>query len=257
LLAGIEKLIEERCDGVSWADDFFNDSKQDAFFVKNLENVQGDERDVIIFSIAYAPDAQGNFAMMFGPINHPGGERRLNVAITRAREQVIIFSSTHASAIHAERTNSVGVKHLKALMDYAESGVLEGDEPRDPNVHSLGIVGDVRNFLESKGYIVEEKVGRSTMPIDLAVKDPNDMNRYALAIEFDGPVYAAQRTVRDRDVLRPGVLEHLGWKYFRLWSVDWAFDRKRIHERLLAALPPIERLRIENKQLQIEYNDIR
>ena len=248
----IEKMIEERFAGVSWADEFFNDSKPDAFFVKNLENVQGDERDVIIFSIAYAPDAQGNFAMMFGPVNHPGGERRLNVAITRAREQVIIFSSTHASAIHAEKTNSVGVKHLKALMDYAETGVLEGDEQRDPSVHSLGIVGDVRNFLESKGYIVEEKVGRSTMPIDLAVRDPNNMYRYALAIEFDGPVYAAQKTVRDRDVLRAGVLEHLGWKYFRLWSVDWAFDRKRIQKRLLAALPPIERLQIENKQLQIE-----
>lgn len=243
----IEKMIEKRFAGVSWATDFLDDSKPDSFFVKNLENVQGDERDVIVFSIAYAPDAQGNFAMMFGPINHPGGERRLNVGITRAREQVIIFSSTHASAIHTERTNSVGVKHLKALMDYAEIGVLEGDGQRDLNVHAQGIVGDVRNFLELKGYIVEEKVGRSTVPIDLAVKDPNDMNRYALAIEFDGSMYAAQKIVRDREVLRPRVLEHLGWKSFRLWSIDWMFDRKRTQERLLAALPSIERLQIENK----------
>lgn len=246
----IEKMIEERFAGVSWADDFFNDSKPDAFFVKNLENVQGDERDVIVFSIAYAPDAEGRFAMMFGPINLPGGERRLNVAITRAREQVIIFSSTHASAIHAERTNSVGVKHLKALMEYAETGMLEGDVPRDPTARSQGIVGDVRAFLESKGYVVEEMVGRSTMPIDLAVKDPNDANRYALAIEFGGPAYAAQKTVRDRDVLRSGVLKRLGWKTFHLWSVDWVFDRKRIQERLLAALPPVERRLLADTQIQ-------
>ncbi len=246
----IEKMIEKRFAGVSWAPDFLDDSKHDSFFVKNLENVQGDERDVVVFSIAYAPDAQGNFAMMFGPINHPGGERRLNVAITRAREKVIIFSSTHASAIHAERTNAVGVKHLKALMDYAETGVLEGDEPRDSKAHSLGIVGDVRNFLESKGYIVDEKVGRSTMPIDLAVRVPNNINRYALAIEFDGPVYASQRTVYDRDILRGEVLRNLGWKYFRLWSIDWMFDRKRIEKRILEMLPEIEQLQMEHKSME-------
>lgn len=236
----IEDMIEERSEGVSWAAEFFDDSKPDGFFVKNLENVQGDERDVVIFSIGYAPDAEGNFAMMFGPINYPGGERRLNVAITRAREQVIVFSSTHSSAIKAERTNSVGVKHLKALMEYAETGHLEGDTPHDPDEHATGILGEVRDFIENHGYIVEERVGRSTMPIDLAVKDPAKPNRYALAIELDGPIYAAQRTVRDRDVLRGDVLTNLGWKYFRLWSVDWAFDRKRTEKRILEALPKIE-----------------
>ncbi len=248
----IEKLIDERFGDCPWANEFFDDSRPDAFFVKNLENVQGDERDVIVFSIAYAPDAQGNFAMMFGPVNLAGGERRLNVAITRAREQVIIFSSTHSSAIKAERTNSVGVKHLKALMEYAETGLIAGVEPPDPAYRSSGLVGEVRTFLEKNGYVVDEKVGRSSMPIDLAVRDPNDSGRYALAIEFDGPTYAAQRTVRDRDILRASVLSSLGWKYYRLWSIDWAYDRKRAERRLLDALPNIERLQIENKQLQIE-----
>lgn len=233
----IERLIEKRANGVEWAKEFFDDAKPDAFFVKNLENVQGDERDVIIFSIAYAPDAEGNFAMMFGPINHPGGERRLNVAITRAREQVIVFSATHSSEIHAERTNSVGVRHLKALMDYAETGRLDGDGRCVATDRSRGLIGEVRRFLESHGYEVVENVGRSSMPIDLAVRDPGNANRYVLAIELDGSKYASQWSVRDRDILREDVLRDLGWNYLRLWSIDWAFDRKRTEKRILDALP--------------------
>lgn len=243
----IEDLVEKKSSEFDWATDFFDDSKPDAFFVKNLENVQGDERDVIIFSIAYAPDAQGRFAMSFGPINRPGGERRLNVAITRAREQVVVFASVHASSIHAERTNSVGVKHLKALMEFAETGHLEGDSAKTSEPLENGIVGEIRGFLEKSGYAVEERFGRSSMPIDLAVKDPKDENRYALAIELDGPCYAAQKTVRDRDVLRNDVLSHLGWKYFRMWSIDWAYDRKRTERRLLEALPKVERLQPDNQ----------
>ena len=233
----VEDLIEERASGVPWAADFFDESKPDEFFVKNLENVQGDERDVIVFSIGYAPDAKGNFAMSFGPINASGGERRLNVAITRAREQVIIFASAHAADIHPERTNSVGVQHLKALMEFAETGHLDGDAARNREAGGSGLVGEVRKFLEANGYAVEERVGRSALPIDLAVRDPNDPDRFALGIEFDGPTYAALRTVRDRDVSRESVLAQLGWKHFRLWSLDWAYDRKRTEARLLAALP--------------------
>ena len=235
----IEDMIEVRAAGTPWAADFFDDARPDAFFVKNLENVQGDERDVIVFSIGYAPDAQGRFAMAFGPINASGGERRLNVAITRAREQVIVFASVHASDIHPERTNSVGVKHLKALMEFAETGHLEGDAARGADDAANGTVGEVRAFLEANGYAVDERVGRSALPIDLAVRDPGDPGRYALAIECDGPTYAAQRTVRDRDVQRASVLSQLGWRHFRLWSMDWAYDRKRTEARLLEALPRI------------------
>ncbi len=232
----IEDLIDERSEGCDWAAEFFDDTKMDAFFVKNLENVQGDERDVILFSIAYAPDAKGRFAMSFGPINREGGERRLNVAITRAREQVIVFASVRPVDIHVERTNSVGVKHLRALMDYAATGHLEGDVLTEEAEDVKGLKKAVCDFLAGHGYTFDVDVGRSSYPIDIAVRDPNDSARHILGIEFDGGGYAAQRTVRDRDVLRGDVLAGLGWKVHRIWSIDWAFDRERAEERLLAAL---------------------
>jgi very-short-patch-repair endonuclease len=242
----VEDLIDKRSEGCDWAADFFDDSKPDAFFVKNLENVQGDERDVIIFSIAYAPDAQGRFAMSFGPINRPGGERRLNVAITRAREQVVIFASTHSSEIHAERTNSVGVKHLKALMEYAETGHLEGDAVKADGREATGIKKAVCDCLATNGYSFETDVGMSSYPVDVAVRDPKNQNRFVLGIECDGEKYAAQHTVRDRDVLRDSVLEGMGWKIFHAWSVDWTFDRKRAERRLLEVLPKVEHFYADN-----------
>lgn len=235
----IESLIDKRSEEYVWAADFFDDSNPDAFFVKNLENVQGDERDVIIFSIAYAPDAQGRFAMSFGPINRSGGERRLNVAITRAREQVVIFASTHASDIHAERTNSVGVKHLKALMEYAETGHLEGEVHKAGERAVTGIKKAVCDCLAAHGYSFETDVGMSSYPVDVAVRDPKNPNRFVLGIACDGEKYAAQHTVRDRDVLRDSVLKGMGWKLFHAWSIDWTFDRKRAERRLLEALPPL------------------
>lgn len=232
----VEDLIEEKSEGVDWAPDFFDDSKPDAFIVKNLENVQGDERDVVIFSIAYAPDDQGRFVMSFGPVNRPGGERRLNVAITRAREQVVIFASIRGADIHAERTNSVGVKHLKALMEYAETGYLEGDAVKAEKTEVTGVRKLVCACLSANGYAFETDVGMSSYPVDIAVRDPKDTNRFILGIECDGPKYAAQHTVRDRDILRSDVLSRLGWKIFRSWSVDWIFDRKRAEQRLIKEL---------------------
>jgi hypothetical protein len=215
---------------------FFDDTKPDAFFVKNLENVQGDERDVILFSIAYAPDADGRFAMSFGPINRQGGERRLNVAVTRAREQVVVFASVKASDIHPERTSSVGVAHLRSLLEYAETGHLEGDAAEAEQKAPQGVKKAICDCLEKNGYSFDVDVGRSSCPIDVAVRDPNDAGRYLLGIVCDGGAYAAQKTVRDRDVLRGDVLEGLGWNLHRAWSIDWAFDRRRAEERLLAAL---------------------
>ena len=235
----VEDLIDKKGEGCDWAADFFDDSRPDAFFVKNLENVQGDERDVVIFSIAYAPDAQGRFAMSFGPINRPGGERRLNVAITRAREQVVIFASTHSSDIHAERTNSVGVKHLKALMEYAETGHLEGNAAKADGQDTVGIKKTVCDCLAANGYSFETDVGMSSYPVDVAVRDPDNLGRFILGIECDSERYAAQHTVRDRDVLREDVLKCMGWRLFHAWSVDWTFDRKSAESRLLATLPKI------------------
>jgi len=232
----VMRMIDERAANCPWAPEFFDDTKPDAFFVKNLENVQGDERDVVLFSIAYAPDKDGNFAMSFGPVNRQGGERRLNVAITRAREQVVIFASVRACDIHVERTNSIGVKHLRYLMDYADTGRLEGDAPEEEKGVAQGIKKLIGDCLVAHGYEFETNVGRSTYPVDIAVKDPEKPNRFILGIECDGEHYAAQRTVRDRDILRGDVLANLGWHMFRAWSVDWTFDRQKAENRLLDML---------------------
>lgn len=232
----IESLIEKRSETEDWAQDFFDEGNQDAFFVKNLENVQGDERDVILFSVAYAPDAEGRFPMSFGPINRVGGERRLNVAITRAREQVVLFAAIHASAIRAERSNAVGVKHLKALMEYAETAHLDGEAPVVEREAEGGIRTLVCNCLKENGYTFELDYGMSSRSIDIAVRDPKNPEKFILGIECDGKKYAGQATVRDRDILRQEVLSVLGWKVFQVWSMDWVFDRKRAEESLLQAL---------------------
>ncbi len=232
----IEDLIDDKSQEVDWAADFFEECKPDAFFVRNLENVQGDERDVIVFSIAYAPDDMGRFAMAFGPVNRPGGERRLNVAITRAREQVIIFASVRAADIRADRTNSLGVRHLKALMEYAESGHLEGAPQPCESARLTGTRRLICECLERNGYAFKTEVGLSSFPVDIAVRNPADPESFILAIECDGRKYAAQRTVRDRDILRDAMLASLGWKVYHAWSIDWAIDREHAEAHLLEAL---------------------
>lgn len=232
----IEDLIGARAKECEWGAEFFDESRSDAFFVKNLENVQGDERDVIMFSVAYAPDEQGRFAMSFGPINRERGERRLNVAITRAREQVVLFSSIRGADIHVERTNSIGVRHLKALLDYAETGRI-GEVGGVTDVSCIeGVKESVCRFLQANGYKTVTDVGRSNYPVDIAICDKTDPNRYLAGIECDGETYAGQATVGDRDLLRGDVLSALGWKIIRVWSMDWAYDRENAGRRLLETL---------------------
>ena len=231
----IDDIIEKRREQDNSFEEFFSDQGDEPFFVKNLENVQGDERDVILFSICYAPDAEGKFSMNFGPLNKSGGERRLNVAVTRAKEQVVLFSSIHASQIDLNRTESVGVAHLKDFIDYAEKGVYvdlkTGEVPSKDS-----FAGMVSNFLESKGYKVEHDVGLSDRKIDIAVRDPRNEEEFLLGIECDGLSYALPKTARDRDSLRTSVLRSLGWNICKVWSIDWALDRGQAESRLLAAL---------------------
>lgn len=231
----IEDIVEKRREKDHSLEEFFSDQGDEPFFVKNLENVQGDERDVVLFSVCYAPDSDGKFTMNFGPLNRTGGERRLNVAITRAKEQVVIFSSIRASQIDLNRTESVGVSHLKDFIDYAEKGAhVEVRTGTAPLCDSFA--GMVTVFLEKKGYKVEHDIGLSDRKIDIAVRNPQNESEFLLGIECDGPSYAAPRTARDRDSLRGAVLRSLGWRICNVWSVDWAFDRSRAEERLLAVL---------------------
>lgn len=237
----IEDLIEKRRAECPEADAFFDESKDDAFFVKNLENIQGDERDVIVFSICYAPDLNGNFAMNFGPLNRQGGERRLNVAVTRAREQVVVFSSVHGSQIDLQRSNAVGVKHLREFLEYAENNgqIVTSDSV----CLEAGVMDEVVEWLSKNGYSCKAQVGASNRKIDVAVYRGADESNACglLSILGDGPAYGADLTVRDRDSLRVQVLQSLGWNVFRLWSVDWRLNRERTEKRLLETLEKLEK----------------
>ena len=243
----IEDLLEKERRKHPALEHCFSDTLEEPLFVKNLENVQGDERDVILFSVGYAPDASGKFSMNFGPLNRQGGERRLNVAITRAKEQVVVFSSIHASQIDLSRTNAVGAAHLKYFLDYAEKKVNiysggPAEETKD------GFREKIAEFLMEKGFQVEQNVGCSGFRIDLALRNPVRPAEFLLGIECDNSVYAAQKTTRDRDSLRHQVLKGLGWHIYRAWCVDWMFDRERSEKALLEFIEECKRVQLEQLQ---------
>jgi very-short-patch-repair endonuclease len=196
----------------------------EALFVKNLENVQGDERDAVLFSICYGPDAQGRVSMNFGPINRDGGERRLNVAITRARREVIVFSTLRPEQIDLSRVRARGMADLKSFLDYAARGTVALAEEcsTDPSAECESFFEvQVCEALRNRGYSVHTQVGCSHYRIDLAVVDPENPGRYLLGIECDGANYHRAKTARDRDRLRENVLKDLGWRLHRVWSTDW------------------------------------
>ena len=218
---------------------YFGSEVEEPVFIKNLESVQGDERDVILFSIGYGPDAQGRVHMVFGPLNRSGGERRLNVAVTRAREELVVLSSILPDQIDLTRTRSVGAQHLKSFLDYAARGVralaeaIVVDETAD---FDSPFEREVCRALEGAGHTVHRQVGCSGYRIDLAIVDPERPGRYLLGIECDGASYHSAATARDRDRLRASVLARLGWRLHRVWSTDWwQFPRGEL-ERIEAAL---------------------
>ena len=229
----IEDIIDERRAEHPELEPKFAGREGEEFFVKNLENVQGDERDAIVFSIGYAPDANGKFNMVFGPLSNQGGERRLNVAITRAREKIVVVSSIHGHQIDVERTSTQGPADLRAFLEYAEKGykiALPHERTRDD-----GFAAEVAAVLERAGAKVARDVGCGGTRVDVAVRDPEDSARYVFGVVCDGCGYAAELTARDRDRLRDDVLFSLGWNVHHVWIVDWAYDRERAEKRLLEA----------------------
>ncbi len=214
---------------------FFADDNPEPVFVKNLENVQGDERDAIFFSIGYAPDENGTFAMNFGPLNRPGGERRLNVAVTRAREEVVVFSSVESSRIDLSRTQALGAAHLRDFLAYAENGGGAELPAGASGARGDDFAATVADVLRKAGYEVDRGVGRSSYKLDLAVRSP-DGDGYRVGVECDGAMYRDAATVRDREESRRLALEGLGWKIVRCWSAEWYFDRARAERKLLDAV---------------------
>lgn len=198
--------------------------------IKNLESVQGDESDMVIISIGYGRWAPGGkVAHEFGPINRDGGEKRLNVLITRARERIDVFSNFRGSDLEGSSSTSKGVTVLKRFLTYAETGELEtfGETGRGTD---SPFEDEVLSAIEAMGYQVEPQVGEAGYFIDLAVRHPEKPGKYVLAIECDGAAYHSSVWARDRDRLRQEVLEGLGWKFHRVWSTDWFRDRTRKRE---------------------------
>ena len=232
----IEDKIEERRMKDTSVEQYFSDESDEPLFVKNLENVQGDERDIIIFSICYAKDENGQFAMNFGPLNRVGGERRLNVAITRAKEQVVVFSSIDASMIDLGRTQAVGSSHLKFFLDYAQKGTVPMVTRAQNTAQHDRFLDTVAQVIEKNGYSVTRSVGCSGFKIDIAVSSDDNPDSYIAGIITDGYCYSNHKTARDRDNTMDSVLSSLGWKLIHIWSMDWAFDRAHAEQELLTAI---------------------
>ena len=237
-MAAIEDEIERRRKTNTAFEHFFKEDRLEGFFVKNLENVQGDERDVIIFSIGYGRDQHGRMTMSFGPLNRNGGERRLNVAVTRAREKVVLVSSIIAADIDLSATQSAGVLNLYHYLDYAARGdeALQLSSPQGVGEADSPFEEDVAGEIRALGYEVVPQVGCSGFRIDLGVIDPAEPGRFLLGVECDGATYHSAATARDRDRLRQQILEQLGWRIHRIWSPDWVQKREGEVRRLKQAI---------------------
>lgn len=215
-----------------------NSDVDEPFFVKSLEKVQGDERDYVIISVGYGKDANGLVSMNFGPLNRMGGERRLNVAITRARIKTIVVTSLSKADMKLDQgsMNNTGVSILKSYLDYArENGVFKEEYVSKGSTESP-FEALVKAELQKRNFKVDSQVGVSGFRIDLAVKDPRSPDQYLLGIECDGASYHSSRAARDRDRLRQEVLERLGWNIYRIWSTDWFKHPKETVENLVVTI---------------------
>lgn len=214
---------------------YFNSHPDEPFFIKNLENVQGDERDVIFISVAYARNSSGYLPMKFGPVSMDGGERRLNVLISRAKLRCEVFSSIKAEDIDLDRGKGKGVAALKVFLSYAETGRMSIVTREDKEMESP-FEEEVKAALESKGLTVHPQIGIAGFFIDLAILDQEKTGRYLLGIECDGANYHSSRSARDRDRLRQAVLEDQGWILHRVWSTDWFRQPEKEVSKILSAL---------------------
>ncbi len=230
----IEDLLDEERRRDPSIEPHFADAELEPVFVKNLESVQGDERDIVYFSITYGPDHTGVVSMNFGPMNRTGGERRLNVAITRARHELRIFSSLRAEQMNLARTQAIGVRDLKHFLDFAERGVPALATATTGSLGSFESPFEeaVAAALTRQGWELHTQVGASAFRVDLAVVHPDAQGVYLSGIECDGATYHRAATARDRDKLREQVLRGLGWEILRVWSTDWWIDAAGTLEKI-------------------------
>jgi hypothetical protein len=232
LQAALDKARQDRSD----LDDFFREDRSDHFFIKNLERVQGDERDAIILSIGCTKNRAGRLNYtVFGPLLREGGERRLNVAITRARLRMTITSSFDQTDMPPGRSRARGVELLREYLAYASESGKQPQSPvgNDTNLDAFEV--DVYQVLRAHGMRLEPQVGASDARITFAVGHPDRPDEFVLAIETDGPTYHTAATASERDRLRQQQLESLGWAYHRIWSLDWYQRREQTIARVMAS----------------------
>lgn len=228
-----------------------------ALFVKNIENVQGDERDIIIFSVGYAPESPGERVRShFGSLNKEGGDNRLNVAISRARERIYVISSIHPEDLNVAQSKNRGPRLLQKYLEYARAVGSRSHDVRDAVLRSIGEATDVHagapgNFdspmeeqvfdeLRKRGLLVQPQVGVSGYRIDLGIVDPDNPSRYLLGIECDGATYHRARSARERDAYRQRFLESRGWFIHRIWSRNWWRNK---NDEIAKVVALIEQLR--------------
>lgn len=252
----IENLLDQERRSYPDLEPFFDPARwHEPVFIKNLENVQGDERDVILFSVAVAPDHTGRSVATISSLNKEGGHRRLNVAITRARQEMVVFATLRPDQIDLSRTNARGVRDFKHFLEFAERGaraLAEAFAATGGGTESP-FEDAIKSALENRGWIVHTQIGVSAFRIDLGIVDPEAPGRYFAGVECDGATYHRSATARDRDRLREHVLRQLGWRIRRVWSTDWWADPsraiERLHDQLIADLEAsrVERLAAEQE----------
>lgn len=244
----IERLRQTNPEYDRMLSEFDKHHEHEPLFVKNLETVQGDERDVILISVGYGKDENGYLSMNFGPLNKEGGEKRLNVLITRARVRCEVFSNIRSSDIRIEDSPPAGVNALRTFLHYAETGEMDIPSPTQ-NEPMSPFEEAVISFLKEQGCQVVPQVGSAGFYIDIGIVDPNSPGRFVLGIECDGAQYHSSRTARDRDRLRQQILAQRGWRIHRVWSTSWyrnpEVERRRLWEAVqtaldLASRPPNE-----------------
>ncbi|MCR1809016.1 AAA domain-containing protein, partial [Haploplasma modicum] len=245
-----QRLIEQEIDKMRRLnrslDEYFSSNLKEPFFVKNIETVQGDERDTIIISIGYGPaPITKKISMNFGPLNKDGGYRRLNVAISRSKLNLKVVSSIRSSDIDLSKTDARGVKFLKEFLRISETRLINDLEKSVDGTKNFA--NDVSFELEKLGYEVDFNLGTSNYKIDLAVKNKNNKNEYILGIELDGSVYKIDDNARARERLKKEVLESRGWNIYRIWSVDW-FRNKELELRRLVD-------QLENRFIHVDLNN--
>lgn len=242
----IETALDELVSNKPHLQALMDINRPDPFFIKALENVQGDERDTIIICIGYAKTPSGGLSLNFGPLNSEGGWRRLNVLVTRAKWQVYLVTSLRSHELGAINTSNKGAIMLRNYIQYVEQG---GKLPADPVTATGDETNDfedsIATALRDSGLTVDEQVGASEYRIDLAIRDPRDLNRYIMAVECDGATYHHTRTARDRDVLRQEVLQSQGWKIYRVWSTDWFRDGDKELKAMLSWLESVKRCPVD------------